>query len=138
PEGERPLTDFFSHFTGISADYPAMVRDKKHLVLKELFGSDLARLTSLLVNVCERQKRYRDYTRRELSGMLREVIACFPVYRTYVQAEAARISPTDEQWVSHAVDAAKRNRPDIDADLFDFLRDILLLRVRGSPETELV
>ena len=39
PEGERPLTDFFARFTGISADYPAMVRDKKHLVLKELQGA---------------------------------------------------------------------------------------------------
>src|SRR4051794_2116213 len=30
PEGERPLTDFFTRFTGVPADYRAMVRDKKH------------------------------------------------------------------------------------------------------------
>ena len=65
--GEAPLTDLFTRFTGVPADYAAMVRDKKHLVLKELFGSDLARLTSLMMNICERQKRYRDYTRRELT-----------------------------------------------------------------------
>ena len=60
-------------------------------VLKELFGSDVNRLVSLLSEVCERQKRYRDYTRRELTTMLREVIACFPVYRTYVQADEGQV-----------------------------------------------
>src|SRR5262249_359004 len=95
-EGEQPLSDFFARFTGMTAEYPRMVRDKKHLVQKELFGSDLARLTSLLVSICERRKRYRDYTRRELSSMLREVIACFPVYRTYIEAASGRISDRDK------------------------------------------
>jgi (1->4)-alpha-D-glucan 1-alpha-D-glucosylmutase len=138
PEGERPLTEFYTRFTGVTADYPAMVRDKKHLVLKELFGSDVARLTSLLVNICERQKRYRDYTRRELTGMLREVIACFPVYRTYIEADSGRISDDDRRIIDEAIEAAKQNRPEIDVDLFDFLRDLLQLRVTGELESELV
>jgi (1->4)-alpha-D-glucan 1-alpha-D-glucosylmutase len=138
PEGERPLTAFFARFTGVSSDYLAMVRDKKHLVLKELFGSDLARLTSLMVDICERQKRYRDYTRRDLNGMLREVIACFPVYRTYIDAASGRISDRDQQYIDEAIEAAKRNRPEIDFDLFDFLRDLLQLRVPGELESEMV
>ncbi len=136
--GEVPLTEFFARFTGVAADYQSMVRDKKHLVLKELFGSDLARLTSLLVNICERQKRYRDYTRRDLSGMLREVIACFPVYRTYIEADSGRICDRDRQYIDEAIEAAKRNRPEIDADLFDFFRDLLQLRVTGPLESEMV
>jgi (1->4)-alpha-D-glucan 1-alpha-D-glucosylmutase len=136
--GEQPLTDFFTRFTGVTADYPAMVRDKKHLVLKELFGSDLARLTSLLVSICEQQKRYRDYTRRELSGMLREVIACFPVYRTYIEADTGRVSDHDRQYIDEAIEAAKRNRPEIDADLFDFFRDLLQLRITGRLESMMV
>ena len=138
PEGEGPLTDLFARFTGVSADYKAMVRDKKHLVLKELFGSDLARLTSLMMNICERQKRYRDYTRRELNGMLREVIACFPVYRTYIEAEVGRISDVARRYIDEAIESAKLNRPEIDVDLFDFLREILQLRLTGELESELV
>src|SRR5262249_13423423 len=123
-DAERQLTEFYGRFAGVTADYRALVRDKKHLVLKELFGSDGARLTSLLVKVCEHQKRYRDYTRRELSGMVREVIACFPVYRTYIEAESGKISDSDRHWIDEAIETAKRNRPEIDADLFDFFRDL--------------
>jgi (1->4)-alpha-D-glucan 1-alpha-D-glucosylmutase len=138
PSAEQALTDLFLRFTGVTDDYPTMVRDKKHLVLKELFGSDLARLTALLASICERQKRYRDYTRRELSGMLREVIACFPVYRTYIEADVGRISDHDRRYIDEAIDAARRNRPEIDAALFDFFRDLLQLRVTGPLESTLV
>ncbi len=78
----QPISEFYTRFTDVSTDYLAMVHQKKHYVLKSLFGSDINRLTFLLAKVCERQKRYRDYSRRELNVMLREVIACFPVYRS--------------------------------------------------------
>lgn len=138
PEGEQPLSEFYARFTGETATYQSLMHDKKHLVLRELFGSDVSRLTSLLVNICEMNKRYRDYTRRELNSMLREVIACFPVYRTYVQANAGRTHEADVRYVEEAIDAARRYRPEIDEALFDYLRDMLLLRVRGQAESEFV
>jgi (1->4)-alpha-D-glucan 1-alpha-D-glucosylmutase len=70
--------------------------------------------------------------------MVREVIACFPVYRTYIEADAGRISDSDRRWIDQAIEAAKRNRPEIDVDLFDFFRDLLQLRVTGTVESELV
>src|SRR5262249_19252932 len=135
---EPLISDFYTRFTGVSTDYLAMVHEKKYLVLKKLFGSDINRLTSLLIEVCERRKRYRDYTRHELSNMLREVIACFPVYRTYVRAEDGQVSEADTAHINQAIEAAKALRPDIDDDLLDFLRDLLLLRVRGTLESQLV
>ena len=92
PAGEQPLTELYAEFTGESVDYAALVREKKHQVLRELLGSDVNRLTALFVEVCERHRRHRDYTRHELHEALREVIACFPVYRTYVRAEAGHVS----------------------------------------------
>lgn len=138
PQGERPLTDFYTEFTGQSVDYAALVREKKHQVLRELFASDVNRLVSLLVGICESNRRYRDYTRRELSSVLREVIACFPVYRTYARAETAELSEDDARHVSLAIEAAKAHRPELDASLFDFLGDLLHLRVRGEIESEFV
>jgi len=138
PTGEDPLSQIYSEFTGIPVDYLEMVHQKKHYVLKKLFASDINRLTSLLIKVCERQKRYRDYSRRELNAMLREVIACFPVYRTYVQAETGRVTTRDATRIHQAIEAAKVLRPEIDTDLLDFFRDLLLLKVRGTLESELV
>ena len=138
PAGEKPITDFYAEFTGESVDYPSMVHDKKLYVLKQMFGSDVNRLSALLSQVCEHQKRYRDYTRRELTIPLREVIACFPVYRTYIQPESGQVSAMDVHYVDEALKLAKANRPEIDDDLLGFLRDLLLLKFAGRAESSLV
>lgn len=107
-------------------------------MLHELLGSDVNRLTALCVEICERDRRHRDYTRYKVHEVLREVIACFPVYRTYVQAEAGHVSVDDMRYINVTVEQAKGHRLELDGALFDFLRDPLLLRVRGVLETELV
>jgi (1->4)-alpha-D-glucan 1-alpha-D-glucosylmutase len=138
PAAEAALSDFYAEFTAEPTDFPAIVHQKKHLVLSEILGSDLNRLTALFVDVCERHRRRRDYTRHELHEALREAIACFPVYRTYVRAEAGVVRDDDARIIHQSIDAAKNNRPELDSDLFDFFRDILLLKARGELETELV
>jgi (1->4)-alpha-D-glucan 1-alpha-D-glucosylmutase len=137
PAGEAPLTDFYREFIGEATDFAAVVYDKKHLVMRGILGSDVNRLTALFVEICERNRRHRDYTRHDLHEALREVIACFPVYRTYVRAEAGEVSEADVRTISETIEKAKVNRADLDGDLFDFFRDILLLRVRGELESEL-
>lgn len=138
PAGEQPLTRIYAHFTGEATDFPTLMREKKHLVMREVLGSDVNRLTALFVDICERHRRHRDYTRHELHEVLREVIAWLPVYRTYVKAQSGQITDSDLDTITNTLAAAKNNRPDLDGDLFDFFRDILLLRVRGDLESELV
>ncbi len=136
--GEQPLSHLYADFTGEPTDCAALLREKKHLVMREVLGSDVNRLTALLVEVCERHRRHRDYTRHELHEALREVIACFPVYRTYIQAETGQVSDDDIRYVNEAIEAAKASRPDLDQDLFEFLRNLLLLHIRGNLESEFV
>jgi (1->4)-alpha-D-glucan 1-alpha-D-glucosylmutase len=136
PEGERPLTECYATFTGEPTDYAALVRETKHLVMRDILGADVNRLTARFLEICERHRRHRDYTRHELHEALRETVACFPVYRTYVRAEMGEVHNADVRTVEDAIAAAKAHRSDLD-DLLDFLRDILLLRVRGPAETEL-
>ncbi|HEU4342147.1 MAG TPA: malto-oligosyltrehalose synthase [Candidatus Binatia bacterium] len=138
PDGEGPLTQFYAEFTGEPTDFATIVREKKHLVMREVLGSDVNRLTALFVEICERNRRHRDYTRHELHEVLREAIAWLPVYRTYLRAERGQISEDDFNRIIGSIESARANRPDLDGDLFDFFRDILLLRVRGEVETELV
>ena len=140
---EKAVTEIYASFTGESTDYEAVVYEKKQLVLREVLAADLNGLTALFVEVCERNRRFRDYTRHELHEALREVITCFPVYRSYVRCDdgARDVSEADRQVVGEAVDRAKQHRPELDPDLFDFLRSLLLLEVEGEPggcEAELV
>ncbi|MBV8551536.1 MAG: malto-oligosyltrehalose synthase [Acidobacteriaceae bacterium] len=137
-EGEKALTVLYIEFTGESTDYAAICRDKKHKVLRDLLGSDVNRITTLLKDICELHRERRDYTREDIIRAIREITACFPVYRTYVVPERNEIAPDDERYVNEAIELAKSNRPDLDPELFDFIGDLLLLRVRGDLETEFV
>ncbi|HEX7184673.1 MAG TPA: malto-oligosyltrehalose synthase [Thermoanaerobaculia bacterium] len=136
--GEAPLTDLYTELTGQGAGWPAMVREKKLMVLGELLASDVNRLAEVFLQVCERHRRYRDYTRFELRQAIREVAACFPVYRTYVRAETGEVRERDVRYVDEAIEAARGNWPDLSPDLLDFFRDLLTLKVRGEVESELV
>ncbi len=138
PAGERPLTDFYALFSGQTADYPALVLEKKRLVLRESLNAELNRLAALALQIAARQWRARDFSPDEWRAGLIELIACLPVYRTYARPGPGRISEADAARISEAIAAARRQRPDLDAGLFDFLGDVMRLRVRGDLEAELV
>jgi (1->4)-alpha-D-glucan 1-alpha-D-glucosylmutase len=55
-----------------------------------------------------------------------ELIACFPVYRTYITAESG-VSEIDRHVILRAIRAAKRRNAAMEPSIFDFLRGILLL-----------
>ncbi len=135
---EEAINKVYTDFTGETVDYEALAREKKHLVLRDLLGSDVNRLTTLLSDICENHRERRDYTRLDARRAIRELVACFPVYRTYVVPDNGEPTAEDCSYVDEAIGAAKANRPEIDPDLMDFIRDILLLRVRGEQESEFV
>jgi (1->4)-alpha-D-glucan 1-alpha-D-glucosylmutase len=138
PGGERRLSEFYQEFTGETVDYAGVLHNKKVQVLREVLGSDVSRLTNLLLQICEQHRRHRDYSRHMLTDALRELIAWFPVYRTYIQPYAGQISESDRGFIETAVCAAMRERPDVEAALFEFLRELLTLAVTGDLEKEFV
>src|SRR4029078_10088102 len=48
------------------------------------------------------------------------------------------VAEADQKYIVQAIEAARANRPDLDADLFEFLQKILLLNIRGNEESEVV
>ena len=136
PEGMRVLTGIYATFTGEPVEFAEVAHEKKLNVLHEGLGSDVNRLANLFVEICENNRDRRDYTRAEIRRALREVAACFPVYRTYVVADGKQITNEDRNQISRAVTRAKERRPDLDADLFDFIADVLTLQVSGEFESE--
>ena len=84
---EARFDKIYSRFTRESVDYAAVCRDKKHRVLRDLLGSDVNRLTTLLTEICGLHRDQRDFTRHDVIRALRELVACFPIYRTYVVPE---------------------------------------------------
>ena len=127
-ENEATLETVYRRFARERVGFPDLVYEKKRLVLDASLGSELTVLTTLLGRISERNRRSRDFTPGLLYGALRETIACFPVYRTYVDAFSGEVSPRDRAYVEHAVRAARRRNPGVSGSLFDFLRSVLLLQ----------
>jgi (1->4)-alpha-D-glucan 1-alpha-D-glucosylmutase len=137
-EGLKKLGEHYTAFTGDDSDFPGVAHDKKIAVEQEALGSDVNRLTTLFVDICESNRDQRDFTRAEVRRAIREVAGCFSVYRTYVAPERNEIGEEDRKRIQRAIESAKVNRADIDSALFDFMRDVLTLKVIGKTETEFV
>ena len=137
-EGVSALREVYGELTGEPTDFGEIAHDKKINVTQEALGSDVNRLTSLFVQICECNRNQRDYTRAEIRRAIREVAACFRVYRTYVIPERSEITDEDRAAIGQATECARTKRQDIEAGLFEFMRDVLTLGVRGKLEAEFV
>jgi (1->4)-alpha-D-glucan 1-alpha-D-glucosylmutase len=132
------MTDVYERFAGVTEPFSEVAYRSKHQVMRELLASDMRRLEQLFAWACEGNRRYRDYTRPELSDCLHEVIACLGVYRTYVRS-GRPASVTDRAQLGEALAEARRRRPDLDGELVELLGRILLNEhgVRSGQTEEL-
>ena len=51
PDGEKPLTDLYTTFTGEISELGILTHEKKMQVMDELLASDIERLVALLAEV---------------------------------------------------------------------------------------
>ncbi len=130
---EAPLTSLYIRFTGDRLSYREHVYESKKHVLRYSFASEMGMLARALQRIASRHRRWRDFTLGGLVNAMREIIAAFPVYRTYLR-EGAGPSKHDERWVRQAVATARRQNPSISDTLFSFLEDLLLLEAEGPEE----
>ena len=103
-----------------------LIYESKKLVMRRALASEVNVLTHMLNEISNGDRRARDFTRGVLREAIRETIACFPVYRTYID-ERGHVSETDRRYIQQATECAKRYNGTIAPTAFDFLRRILLL-----------
>ncbi|MGH8100499.1 MAG: malto-oligosyltrehalose synthase, partial [Chthoniobacterales bacterium] len=124
---ETAITKTFHRFIGHSLHFGHLVYAKKLLVMKLALANDVDVLGSMVDRLSEQNRWFRDFTLEALARTVRETIACFPVYRTYL-APGQPLSEEDRHVIERAFAAAKRRNPAIEESIFNFLRDILLFR----------
>jgi (1->4)-alpha-D-glucan 1-alpha-D-glucosylmutase len=113
-------------------DRDAVYHEKK-LITASSMASELIVLAHELNLLSEENRRSRDFTLDGLQEALREVVACFPVYRTYISARG--FSTTDEMAIDEAIGQARRRNPNIDYSIFEFIRSHIC-PVRQLVESE--
>jgi (1->4)-alpha-D-glucan 1-alpha-D-glucosylmutase len=127
----------YRQFTGWSQSYADLIYESKRLVMQVSMSSELNVLSRRLDRISEQHRRTRDFTLESLRDALREVIACFPVYRTYIQIDTKHPDEQDDRNIRIAIKAARRRNPATSGSVFDFIQDLLLLKDPdsiGEPE----
>jgi len=122
----RPFTTLYQRFSGMRRDVETIIYESKKLIMDSAMAGEVRVLTHLLQDISSTDRRARDFTRKALGDAIREAIACFPVYRTYID-ERGNISERDRGYINEAVVRAKRRNESTPVAIFDFLRSVLLL-----------
>ncbi|WP_062100584.1 malto-oligosyltrehalose synthase [Candidatus Xiphinematobacter sp. Idaho Grape] len=130
------LTETYQRFIGNSDSFSDLLYEKKRLVMETSFQSEIFSLGRLLDRLSELYRDYRDCTRNLLTNAIREVIACFPVYRTYITETHHPPSGCEERSILGAIEMARRRNPAIDKTAFDFLRRLLLVHLPEGLSTK--
>jgi len=121
---EKSLTRCYARFIEYQPDFELLVYHAKKHVMTTALASELNMLANQLSKIADASSKTRDYTLYALRNALLEVIACFPVYRTYINSRT--VGKEDSQYINWAIVQAKQRSWAADKTVFEFVRDILL------------
>jgi (1->4)-alpha-D-glucan 1-alpha-D-glucosylmutase len=133
----RQMTALYSRVAGDGARMADVTYGAKRLIMQVSMASEINQLGYHLDRMSERDRLARDFTLPSLGRAIREVVAAFAVYRTYVGDDGSDTpGPRDRGYIESAVAEAKRRNPTVNVSIFDFVRDVLLLRHpdRSGPD----
>ena len=113
----------YSAFIGERLDFDRVARAAKKIIIVHSLASELNLLAAALTRIAKAERDTCDFTLNSLRRALVEIVACFPVYRSYITG--GHRSSDDRRYVNWATTVAKGNSPASETSVFDFVRDIL-------------
>jgi (1->4)-alpha-D-glucan 1-alpha-D-glucosylmutase len=134
PQGEAPLTRLYRELTDERDSFADVVHEAKLKIMRNEMASEVNVLARDAARVARQNPRTADFTHGLLRTALREIIACFPVYRTYVDA-AGRCTETDLQRLGEALAHARRRAAELDSSVFAFLARLLSGKLVEAPRS---
>jgi (1->4)-alpha-D-glucan 1-alpha-D-glucosylmutase len=124
----------YQRWTRSNTAFRDLVYQKKFLILQVSLAGEMHMLGHQLDRLAQKHRWSRDFTMNSLRHALRQVIACFPVYRSYISE--AGIPRKDANAIIRAVVRAKRRNPALSASIFDYIRDMLLMRYQEAADEQ--
>jgi (1->4)-alpha-D-glucan 1-alpha-D-glucosylmutase len=124
----------YTHFVQRRIDFQDVSLTTKKLVMQVAMSSEINMLGYYLNRLSEQSRHTRDFTLNSLTKSIMDVIAHFPVYRTYINTFT--VTERDRHYIEAAVIRAKRHNPAISASVFDFIHDVLLLHFPATMSGE--
>lgn len=131
---ELKMSRIYSAFSGETIDFDEVLYRSKRLIMKVALSSELNVLANLLRRIANARRHTCDFTLNSLRSALAEIVACFPVYRTYVTAD--KVSAEDRRFIEWAVSVAKRRSQAAEISIFDFVRDVLTTSIADGKNDD--
>jgi (1->4)-alpha-D-glucan 1-alpha-D-glucosylmutase len=137
----RAIDALYARVIRARPSFAEIVYESKRLIMDTSMASELNVLAHRLNRISEKHRASRDFTLGSLRRALREIIAAFPIYRTYLgddegaepgsagKTPSAAANARDAEAVARAVSAARRRAPTIDPSIYDWIQGILTLRI---------
>jgi len=122
--GEKPLTRVYRTFSHVTATFEEIVYESKKRAMQIMLAAEVAVLSTQLDRIAQSSRYTADFTRYALRDAIIELIACFPVYRTYISARGC--GSDDRRYVEWALGVARKRSRAADLSVFDFLGKVLL------------
>ena len=127
--GEQQFDRVYRAFTRERIEYDDLAYGAKRAIMKSALASELTVLANRLSRIARADRHTRDFTLNALREALAEVVACFPVYRTYISGEPGA---DDRRYVEWALSAARRHTRATESSILDFVRSVLLVELPGA------
>jgi (1->4)-alpha-D-glucan 1-alpha-D-glucosylmutase len=124
----RAMEHLYARLIKERPSFSEVVYECKRLILQISMASELNMLAQRLNAISEEHRTCRDFTLASLTRALVEIIANFPVYRTYVGEDQPAVNDSDREFIARAVAQAKRRTPLTSPSIYDWIQDILTLR----------
>ncbi len=134
PAAEESFTEIYRGFTGITTPFSQIVRECKIRIMENEMASELNVLGRDAGRVARQNPVTADFTRNVLQRALKQIVASFPVYRTYIDMDGAQ-EDADRRDLDWAMAQARRGDSDIDPSVFDFLHGVLSGEIVARPKS---
>ncbi|PGH56593.1 malto-oligosyltrehalose synthase [Azospirillum palustre] len=133
PKAEEAFTRLYGDFIGRHDNFEEVVRQCKIRIMESEMASELNVLSRKAARIARSNPATADFTANILHQALKETIARFPVYRTYVDGGVP--SDLDRRDIDWAISQARRVEQGPDGSVYDFLQRLLTTDLVAAPKS---
>ncbi|MDG5815960.1 malto-oligosyltrehalose synthase [Chitinispirillales bacterium ANBcel5] len=126
---EKRFEKLYKRFSGEYRDFNTLLLEKKRLIINRHMAGDIDNLALLIKKVSSTDRRGTDMTMHGLRSAIIELLAFFPVYRTYIHS--GTLNREDIQILDETFFIVKKNNPAFIREL-EFIEHYLYLRLDPS------
>ncbi len=137
PAGYADLEQKWVTYTGADASYAEVALTARREMAGGQLRCDVERVVAVLASIRYTHRRWRDLTRIDLATAMVEVAVQMSVYRAYV-VPGTPVSAADHANIESALQAARSVVRDVDSEVFELIRSLLLGQVPGVAAVNFV